>query len=125
MPTKSDLLQKHRAKRDAAAVTRENRELLKQLDAADRRAGVAEALRAQARPPRKRKAVVNLHRRVATPVFMMSDLHVEETVKPGSVGGLNEYTLAIADERLTRLAKAMCWSIGHHRASFEIREAVL
>jgi hypothetical protein len=58
-------------------------------------------------------------------VFLCSDWHVEETVKPETVGGVNEYNLKIAEHRIDRLGDAMCWMIDHHRKSFEVRDAVL
>lgn len=125
MSEKKQPLQRHREARDTKALASENRTLLRQLDIADRRAGVVEALRAQARPPRKRRVRESLHKRVATPFFMLSDLHVEETVTAASVGGVNAFTLEEANRRLARTFKAMCWMIDHHRKSFEIREAAL
>jgi hypothetical protein len=38
----------------------------------------------------------------ATPVLVASDWHCEETVKSAQVNGLNEFNLAIADQRITK-----------------------
>jgi hypothetical protein len=62
---------------------------------------------------------------VATPVFVCSDWHVEETVRAETVNGLNSYDLPTAEKRIRRLAKAMQWMVDHHRKSFEIRELVV
>lgn len=120
-------LEAYRAKLDVDAVRKENRSLLRQLHEAENRALVAEALRASAKPtkPIRTKRPVNLHKRVATPVFLCSDWHVEETVQPETVNGLNEYTLDVAARRIARLGDGMLWMIDHHRKSFEIREALV
>ncbi len=122
-----DPMHKYREKRDAATVAKENKQLLKRLDEAEAQAGIAEALRIGAKAPKPIKArrLSAGHKRVATPVFLCSDWHVEEVVKPETVAGVNEYNLDIAAARIDRLGDAMAWMIDHHRKSFEIREAVL
>lgn len=96
------------------------------LKLAEERAGVAEALAASARPVREIKAATaNLHKRVATPVFVFSDWHVEEVVEPRKVLGLNAYTPEIAEQRIARLGEAAAWMIEHHRKSFDVRECVV
>jgi hypothetical protein len=129
--TASDLidstLQGHKAQAEAAKLRVQNKAVLSKLVIAEERAGVAEALRASAKLPKPIKAtkLELLHKRVATPVFLCSDWHVEETVHAKTVNGLNSYSLAEAEARIERLGDAMVWMIGHHRASFEIRECVL
>jgi hypothetical protein len=120
-------LQGHKAQAESGRLRVQNKALLSKLAVAEERAGIAEALKAGARVPKpiKAKKLEQLHKRVATPVFMCSDWHVEETVHAKTVNGLNSYSLAEADARIERLGDAMCWMIEHHRASFEIRECVL
>lgn len=120
-------LQGHKTAAESARVGRENKALLSQLTLAQEMSGVAEALKAGARRPKpiKAKKADLLHKRIATPVFAVSDLHVEETVLAKTVVGLNTYNLATAERRLERLGDAMVWMIQHHRASFEIRDCVL
>lgn len=124
---KIDPLERYKGERAAEETKKENKTLLKRLHAAEKRADVAEALRVSAKPPKpvKAKKLVNLHKRLATPVFHCSDWHVEETVLPETVGGHNEYNLEVADRRIERLGDAMCWMIDHNRKSFEIRDAVI
>lgn len=130
-PAAADLiastLQGHRAQAEADRLRTQNKALLAKLAIAEDRAGIAEALKASAKAPKPIKAKKQelLHKRVATPVFLVSDLHVEETVDPKTVGGLNAYDLTEADRRLEKLGDSMLWMMEHHRASFEIREAVL
>jgi len=121
-----DPVAQHKLRQRAGSLARENRELLKRVEEADVRADLSEALKAGAKVPkpiRTRKAAPG--KRVATPVFLCSDWHVEEVVKPETVGGVNAYNPEISAKRIDRLGDAMLWMIDHHRKSFEIREAVL
>lgn len=65
--------------------------------------------------------------REMTAVVLASDWHVEEKVDPESVANRNEYTLAIADNRVTRFFNGIIWNIEHQRASkrIVIRDLVL
>lgn len=120
-------LQGHKAQAESAKLRVQNKALMAKLSVAEERAGVAEALKASARVPKPIRAKKQelLHKRVATPVFLCSDWHVEETVHAKTVNGLNSYSLLEAEARIERLGDAMCWMIEHHRASFEIRDAVV
>lgn len=120
-------LQGHKHQAEAGKLRVQNKALLSRLAVAEERAGVAEALKVSARVPKAIKARKQelLHKRVATPVFLCSDWHVEETVDPRTVNGLNAYNLLEAEARIERLGEAMVWMIDHHRKSFEIRECVL
>jgi hypothetical protein len=122
----------HRQAEQLATARKREKALVSKIAEAERRADVAEALRASAKLPKpiaaKRTTLAKadqLHKRVATPVFLLSDWHVEETVDPKTVNGLNAYSLEEAERRVERLGDAITWMIEHHRASFEIREAVL
>jgi hypothetical protein len=61
--------------------------------------------------------------RLATPVMLLSDWHVEEPVKPELVNGLNEYNLEIAERCIDRCAEAFEWLTREPR--FDMREAVV
>lgn len=61
--------------------------------------------------------------RIATPVMLISDLHVEEPVHPEQVNGLNEYNLDIADLVIDRCADGFEWLTRDPR--FDMREAVI
>jgi hypothetical protein len=62
-------------------------------------------------------------RRLATPVMLLSDWHVEEPVDPKLVNGLNEYNLEIAELCIEKCADAFEWLARDSR--FEMREAVI
>jgi hypothetical protein len=62
-------------------------------------------------------------RRLATPVLLLSDWHVEEPVDPKLVNGLNEYNLSIAEKCIDKCADAFEWLSRDSR--FEMREAVV
>lgn len=44
----------------------------------------------------------------ATACLHFSDLHLDETINPGEVGGLNAYSREIAEQRMTRWANKAC-----------------
>lgn len=89
---------------------RENRELREQLRTAlgakvldqSYQSFVAEAARAQARPPRWSLSVKPHRARQAMPVCHLSDCHFDEVVDPAQVGYLNAYNRLIAVGRLRR-----------------------
>lgn len=62
-------------------------------------------------------------RRLATPVMLLSDWHVEEPVHPEQVNGLNEYNLEIAERCIERCADGFAWLTRDPR--FEMREAIV
>jgi hypothetical protein len=62
-------------------------------------------------------------RRLATPVLLLSDWHVEEPVDPAKVNGLNEYNLDIAEKCIDKCADAFEWLVRDPR--FDMREAVI
>lgn len=51
----------------------------------------------------------------ATAVIVLSDWHVEEWVDPDTVGGLNEFTLDIADARINELKRRFTGLVEHER----------
>jgi len=59
-------------------------------------------------------------------VLTCSDWHVEETVDPAEVNGLNDFNLAIAGERVSRLISGFHWlydlHVGKH---YKIRDVVV
>lgn len=65
----------------------------------------------------------------ATAVLLLSDLHLEETVEPAEVNGINEYNLAIAAARMERLAVGLVWMLelcrAREGAGYAIHELVL
>ncbi len=83
-----------------------------------------EAVRA---PPRILPREKTSGMRELTAVAMASDWHVEETVRPETIAGLNSYNLDIADHRIDRFFRGIIWNVEHHRASrrLAIRDLVL
>jgi hypothetical protein len=122
-----DALVEHKDKVKAARLAKENKDLLQRLEVAEERAGVVEALRRSSNEPIKLSSLKakKAGQRIATPCFLWSDWHVEETVDPATVNRVNAYTLEIAEQRVERLGDACVWMIEHHRKSFELREAVV
>lgn len=47
----------------------------------------------------------------ATAVCVLSDLHLDETVDPAEINGVNEYNPQIAAERMDRLAVGLVWQL--------------
>jgi hypothetical protein len=91
-------------RRDRLALTEANKLLQIDLKAAETRAAVLAELKSSKPTTRfEIKASTKTSESVACLVF--SDWHVEETVDRGSVNGLNEYSLAIAKQRIEAVAQ--------------------
>lgn len=71
-------------------------------------------------PRKKAKA----GRRRAAHVLMISDTHVEETVRPETVNGLNEYNLEIAEARFERVFDGQLFLADYHRQLFDLDAVV-
>jgi hypothetical protein len=71
--------------------------------------------------PRERTSTL----REATAVALASDWHIEETVIPGSVNGVNEYNVDIARRRVERFFGGFEYLIRYHQDHFLIRDALL
>lgn len=61
----------------------------------------------------------------ATVVLCMSDWHVEERVKPEEVRGLNDYSLDVADVRISEVTARAERLIEHEKGLTDIRRVVL
>lgn len=71
--------------------------------------GLTNAYRLEAGPaPRWAQPPKKPRRMQATACMPLSDLHLDETVKPAEVGGLNAYSRPIAEMRLRRWAEHAC-----------------
>lgn len=75
-------------------------------------------------PPVERYEL-NSRKREGTYVALLSDIHPEEEVKPGSVPNGNVYNLAIAELRIKRFFAAVEWQILSRSDTFSIRHLVL
>ncbi len=64
--------------------------------------------------------------REATWVALASDWHVEESVQPALVNGVNSYNLAIARHRVERYFSGVSWLINYHEdKKFKLRDGIL
>lgn len=59
-------------------------------------------------------------RRRAAHVLLLSDTHIEETVKPETVNGRNEYNLKIAEARFKRVFDGQLFLADYHRRVFDL-----
>jgi hypothetical protein len=103
---------------------REKNSLVKQNALLKKALEVQSAL-AQAPLPPVKRLELGSGLREATAVFGLSDLHVEERVKPGDTPTGNAYNLAIAEYRLQRYFAGVKWLIEKERGSCKIRRAIL
>lgn len=109
-----------RLRGELAELKSKYRHALDRLDAATAEIEKSRAVSGiKARPikPLKRRGP----RAQATAVLVCSDWHVEETVLPDDCRGLNEYTLSIADRRITQLAEKSAMLIEHEKHLTDIR----
>lgn len=63
--------------------------------------------------------------REAAWVALASDWHIEETVEPGKVNGVNSYNLSIARHRVERYFEGVVWLVNYHSEKFKLRDGVL
>lgn len=71
--------------------------------------------------PRERKSGI----REATWVALASDWHIEETVDPEKVNGVNSYNLTIARHRVRRFFEGVAWLANYHSNKFKLRNGIL
>ncbi len=120
-----DALKLHRLELELKAAKARESELLERLHENEARADLLSWMRD--RPPIKpivrREKKSRLHE--ATAFLQASDWHVGEEVRPEVVGNRNEYTPAIARQRVERLAEGYRWLLDMHRTKFKIRDVVL
>ena len=117
-----DAVDEHRLKRRLRELEARNKELLNMVTASqDQWDVVSEALSQRIDPIKPKEHKSGL--REGVPVFLMSDLHLEERVDPAKVNFMNEFNLDIARRRMTRLAEGIRWFIEAQRQSFRINTA--
>jgi hypothetical protein len=63
--------------------------------------------------------------REATWVALASDWHIEETVDPEKVNGVNSYNLTIARHRIERYFSGVSWLVNYHSDKFKLKDGVL
>jgi hypothetical protein len=102
------------------------RQALDQLEQCKYELGVATEVNAakhDVRPIERRERSSLL--REATACALASDWHIEETVEPAQVNGVNEYNLGIAEQRVRRFFDGFAYLIRYHQDHFLIRDALL
>ena len=77
------------------------------------------------RPPKKIARRRANKKNNATIVVMLSDWHVEERVLPQTVGGANDYSLAIADARIRELSDGIAAAIEREREEYHVDHVVV
>lgn len=122
--TPSDGIERSKLKREITELARRQKALLEELEEARERQALLDFVRLvpTIRTP-ARRAGVDRTQRPATPVAVVSDLHVEEPVKPEKVDFKNEYNLEIAELCIQRIAEAVCWFADDKR--FDMRSCVV
>jgi hypothetical protein len=99
--------------------------LLDELKSRDAQIDILSALRAAApcEPIVARNGIGEGKRRQATPVMLLSDWHIEESVRPETINNMNEYTPEIAEKCIERCAEAWEWFARDTR--WDMREGVI
>jgi hypothetical protein len=107
-----------------ADLARENEQLLAETRALRAQLHAMGIMKEQAplRPVEAKKAGKHKTRQ-GVPVLLISDLHVEEPVKPELVNGMNEYNLTIAERCIERAFEGFLWLSKDSR--FDCRTAVV
>ncbi len=119
-----EVLQAHRDAAAKRAAEAKLKSTVGELADTRRALEILDALTSTPLPPIPRR---ELHSglREATAVALMSDMHVEEIVRPGDTPTGNEYNPKIADRALERFFLGLQWLVSFHRSAFEIRSLVL
>lgn len=113
-----------RLRDELSSVKRKYREALRAIEAHREAANVAESLsglQPKALPAKKARK----RRAQATAILALSDLHVEERVRPEEVRGLNDYDLKEADRRIGEVTRRAKRLIEHEHGLTDIRRIVL
>lgn len=117
-------VEEHKLKKKLREAEKRNRELMDRIiSAEDRLSMISEAMENRIAPITPNEIKSGL--REGTAVFLISDLHLEEEVKPERVNFMNKFDLDIARKRMTRLFEGIRWFIETQRQSFKIRNVCI
>jgi hypothetical protein len=126
VPTVDDILGVHRLRRERDELKRINRDLLEQVRLSAERVDVLGSIVGEPMHPApivRRERTSGL--REATAIAIASDWHVEETVDPSTICGVNQYDTSVAHRRSRRFFESIIWLIKSHSHSFKVRDLVL
>lgn len=99
VPTVEEQVEEHRLKKKARTATKREKQLAEEVE---RLQTEQDAWLALDVPSDYRIVHTGLEKVEATAFFLMSDWHVDETVKSGTVNGMNKFNEQVADERITK-----------------------
>lgn len=117
------LVQHYEEAEEIRLTKREKNSLVKQNSLLKKALEVQSAL-AQAPLPAIKRLEFKSGMREATAIFGLSDMHVEERVRPGETPSGNAYNLAIAEYRLQRIFAGVKYLLQKERATCKIRKVV-
>ncbi len=115
----------HRLKRKLKELESVNKSLIEQVASAEDRFALLNNAMDQRIDPLVIRGGGNEKKREGTAVFLISDLHLEEEVKPEKVNHMNKFNLDIARKRMTRLFQGIRWFIETQRQTFKIRDVCI
>jgi hypothetical protein len=98
---------------------------LAQIDRERERADTIAGLSGVKAKPAKQGRLPKSAKGTATVIVALSDWHVEERVEPGTVNGLNDYDLDVADKRIAELAERFSVLLEHQRQLVKVTRVVV
>lgn len=110
---------KHRLK----VLDRKYRESLRQIYEMTERESLLESL--TQKPAKHKLQKANELEGDATAVLVLTDWHVEQTIAPEQVNGLNEFNLEIAERRIKTVFEKFIWLLDVHKKFADINEIVV
>ena len=113
-----------RLRAETAGLRARYKAALGRIDAERARGDAMAGLRGIA-PHKARQRPGKAKRHAATMVVLLSDWHVEERVDPATVGGINDYSLNVADARIAELGERLRVMLDHERRLADIRRVVV
>ena len=113
-----------RLRAETAGLRARYKAALGRIDAERARGDAMAGLRGIA-PHKARQRPGKAKRHAATMVVLLSDWHVEERVDPATVGGINDYSLDVADARIAELGERLRVMLDHERRLADIRRVVV
>ncbi|MFQ5468410.1 MAG: hypothetical protein ACE5DS_09790 [Kiloniellaceae bacterium] len=117
--------QRANLKSQLSATKGELRHMEKDIGERDQRIALMEQFRELPHTVPPIRSAKKLRKEASTPVFVASDWHIEESVDPRAVGGLNAYDLDIAWARARSFFDSVCWCIKDRRHGAKIDDVVV